>query len=102
MVNEFVGDGVMALSGLESNVDIGCRKANTAARAMRDRPEYLNRTPAVELNEPLRIGIHAGPVILGKMGNAQAQDGRLEILILIGVLQPEEVEQVGGAQDQIG
>ena len=72
VVNEFVGDGVMALFGLESDVETGCRQAMAAARAMFERLEHLNRTLAAEFNEPLRIGIgiHAGPVILGEMGYA--------------------------------
>jgi adenylate cyclase len=72
VVNEFVGDGVMALFGLDSDVETGCRQAMAAARAMLDRLEHLNRTLAAELGEPLRIGIgiHAGPVILGEMGYA--------------------------------
>jgi len=72
VVNEFVGDGVMALFGLDSEVDTGCRQAMAAARGMFDRLEHLNRTLTAELNEPLRIGIgiHAGPVILGEMGYA--------------------------------
>jgi len=72
VVNEFVGDGVMALFGLNSEVETGCRQAMAAARAMLERLEHLNRTLAAELNEPLRIGIgiHSGPVILGEMGYA--------------------------------
>ncbi len=70
VVNEFVGDGVMALFGLDSEVETGCKQAMAAARAMLDRLGHLNRTLAAELSEPLRIGIgiHAGPVILGEMG----------------------------------
>jgi adenylate cyclase len=72
VVNEFVGDGVMALFGLDSDVDSGCRQALAAAHTMLERLEHLNRTLVHELNEPLRIGIgiHAGPVILGEMGYA--------------------------------
>jgi adenylate cyclase len=72
VVNEFVGDGVMALFGLDSDIETGCRQAMAAARAMLDRLGHLNRTLAAELGEPLRIGIgiHAGPVILGEMGYA--------------------------------
>jgi adenylate cyclase len=73
VVNEFVGDSVMALFGLDGDVDSGCRQAMAAARAMLERLEQLNRTLAAELDEPLRIGIgiHAGPVILGEMGYAK-------------------------------
>ena len=70
VVNEFVGDGVMALFGLDSDVETGCRQALVAARTMLDRLGHLNSTLAAELSEPLRvgIGIHAGSVILGEMG----------------------------------
>lgn len=70
VVNEFVGDSVMALFGLESDVETGCRQAAAAARAMLDRLEHLNRMLQHELREPLKIGIgiHAGPVIIGEMG----------------------------------
>ena len=72
VVNEFIGDGVMALFGLDSDVETGCRQAITAAGVMLERLGHLNRTLAAELSEPLRvgIGIHAGPVILGEMGYA--------------------------------
>jgi adenylate cyclase len=70
VVNEFVGDSVMALFGLESDVETGCRQAAAAARSMLERLDHLNRTLHAELREPLRIGIgiHAGPVIVGEMG----------------------------------
>ena len=72
VVNEFVGDAVMALFGLDSDAETGCRQAMIAAHAMLERLEHLNRTLAAELSEPLRvgIGIHTGPVILGEMGYA--------------------------------
>jgi adenylate cyclase len=70
VVNEFVGDGVMALFGLESDLQTGCRQAAAAARAMLERLDNLNRMLQAELREPLKIGIgiHAGPVIIGEMG----------------------------------
>ena len=48
VVNEFVGDGVMALFGLDSDVDAGCRHAMAAARAILERLEHLNRTLVAE------------------------------------------------------
>ena len=70
VVNEFVGDSIMALFGLETDIETACRQAATAAHAMLERLEQLNRALAAELREPLRIGIgvHAGPVIVGEMG----------------------------------
>ncbi|MDP6352175.1 MAG: adenylate/guanylate cyclase domain-containing protein [Alphaproteobacteria bacterium] len=70
VVNEFVGDGIMALFGLDSGLSEGCRDAIRAARLMAERLDRLNESLGAELAEPLRIGIgiHSGPVIVGEMG----------------------------------
>ncbi len=73
-VDKFIGDGVMALFGISSGPERGCRDALAAARAMADELDALNRSMASELDEPLSmgIGIHTGPVIVGEMGYAHA------------------------------
>ena len=69
-VDKFIGDGVMALFGLEGGVTAGCRSALLAARGMSERLAVLNGSLAAELDGPLRlgIGVHRGPVIVGEMG----------------------------------
>ena len=69
-VDKFIGDGVMALFGIESGPQAGCREALAAARLMSQRLGELNRSLRAELDQPLRIGIgiHAGPTIVGEMG----------------------------------
>jgi len=69
-VDKFVGDGIMALFGVEEGVGPGCRAALAAARLMSERLIELNEALSAELAEPLRIGIglHAGPAIVGEMG----------------------------------
>lgn len=66
----FIGDGLMALYGLESGVEAGCREAIKGAVEMLKRLEVLNRGLEFELGRPLRIGIgiHSGDVIVGDMG----------------------------------
>ncbi len=73
-VDKFIGDGVMALFGLEVDSGRGCRDALAAARGMALALTKLNETLANDLTEPLRIGIgiHAGTVIVGEMGHGRA------------------------------
>jgi len=73
-VDKFIGDGVMALFGIESGARAGCREALAAARLMSDRLGELNLSLRGELDRPLRIGIgiHCGPVIVGEMGYGSA------------------------------
>lgn len=70
VTNQFTGDGVMALFGLEEGAAAGCRQAVVAARAMVQGMAALNADLAGELPGPLRIGIgiHAGPAVVGQMG----------------------------------
>jgi adenylate cyclase len=69
-VDKFIGDGVMALFGIEAGAEAGCRQALAAAQLMSERLAELNLALRVELDRPLRIGIgvHCGPVIVGEMG----------------------------------
>jgi adenylate cyclase len=73
-VDKFIGDGVMALFGIESSPRTGCREALAAARLMSERLGELNLSLRAELDGPLRIGIgiHCGPVIVGEMGYGSA------------------------------
>ena len=73
-VDKFIGDGVMALFGVDRPVEAGCRDALAAARRMIERLAELNKALENDLDRPLRIGIgiHSGPVILGEMGYGRA------------------------------
>jgi adenylate cyclase len=73
-VDKFIGDGVMALFGIESGTQAGCREALAATRLMSERLGELNLSLQAELDRPLRIGIgiHCGPVIVGEMGYGNA------------------------------
>jgi adenylate cyclase len=73
-VDKFIGDGVMALFGIERGAQAGCREALAAARLMSERIPELNASLQAELDRPLRIGIgiHCGPTIVGEMGYGNA------------------------------
>ena len=75
VINQFVGDGVMALFGVEEGPGEGCRRALAAARAIVDALDGMSETLAGELEQPLRVGIgvHAGPTVVGQMGRGVAK-----------------------------
>ena len=70
VTNQFTGDGVMALFGIDDGPAVGSRQALAAAQAMVEGMARLNAELAGELKAPLRIGIgiHAGPGVVGWMG----------------------------------
>jgi adenylate cyclase len=70
IVDKFIGDGVMALFGVDSSAELGCREAIAAAHVMVKEIEVLSRGLAAELPVPLKIGIgiHSGPAVVGRMG----------------------------------
>lgn len=69
-IDKFIGDGIMALFGVNGDPDEGARQAVAAAREMARRLVDLNESLAGDLETPLRIGIglHLGPAIVGEMG----------------------------------
>lgn len=69
-IDKFIGDGIMALFGIDRGIEVGARNAITAARLMGENLERLNESLAADLDEPLRIGIgiHGGPAIVGELG----------------------------------
>jgi adenylate cyclase len=70
VANQFTGDGVMALFGVDVSPEVGCRQALEAAVLLHRRIAELSHAMAAELDAPLRIGvgIHVGPAVVGRMG----------------------------------
>lgn len=75
IANQFTGDGIMALFGIETGLQEGCRQALVAAQAMVIGIDGINQDLKGELQWPLRlgIGIHAGPAVVGYMGHGMAK-----------------------------
>lgn len=73
-LDKFIGDGVMALFGIEEGADEGCRRALNAAQHMAAALAKLNEALQVDLGQTLKlgIGIHCGPAIVGEMGHGDA------------------------------
>ena len=74
-IDKFLGDGFMALFGVDGSAEKGARSALEAAQAMMQELGALNERLASDLDEPLRmgIGVHTGSVILGDMGYGNAR-----------------------------
>ena len=74
-IDKFLGDGFMALFGLDTTPQEGALHAIQAAAAMQRELETLNNQLESELDKPLRmgIGIHTGSVVLGEMGHGAAR-----------------------------
>src|SRR6478735_2212240 len=68
--NQFVGDGLLALFGLDVDPATACRQAMRAAAMVASNVEYMNHEFSSELQEPIQfgMGIHGGEVIIGDIG----------------------------------
>lgn len=74
IANQFTGDGVMALFGVQASPQAASRQALVAAGAMVHGLAGLSQSLSEELDAPLRlgIGIHTGPAVVGRMGRGVA------------------------------
>ena len=68
--NQFIGDSVMALFGLETDTVTAARQALAAVEAIERRMAAVNDSLAAEFRRPLDfgIGIHAGTAAVGTVG----------------------------------
>ena len=73
-IDKFIGDGVLALFGLNTTPQEAARQALDAALRIKAGLARLNEDYASEFEHPLRIAmsLHAGPAIVGQMGYGQA------------------------------
>jgi adenylate cyclase len=69
-VNQYLGDGLLALFGIETSPHLACRQALEAAAMVATNVEHLNHQLADADRPPIRfgIGINGGEVIVGEIG----------------------------------
>ena len=68
--NQFVGDGILALFGLDASPSIACSQAINSIGKIAANVAQLNRDLAGDLREPIQygIGLNGGNVIIGDIG----------------------------------
>jgi adenylate cyclase len=76
-VDKFMGDGIMAIFGMDKTAKEGAIEALQAARAMGGVLDALNQSLHEELRGKLEmgIGLHSGTAILGRIGAAGRSSG---------------------------
>ncbi|PTW63031.1 adenylate cyclase [Breoghania corrubedonensis] len=72
MIDKVMGDGIMALFGVETGREEGARQALAAVLGLAGALERVNADLTAQLEAPLRlgVGVHTGPAILGRIGLA--------------------------------
>jgi adenylate cyclase len=72
--NQYLGDGLLALFGLDTDPATACRQALNAAAMVAGNVDHLNSVFADAERDPIRfgIGMHAGEVIVGDIGYRDA------------------------------
>jgi adenylate cyclase len=75
-IDKFLGDGLLAVFGEKTGVEIGCRQALRTARAIDLALDHVNAKLEDELGRALRvgIGIDAGLLVLGRIGFGESVD----------------------------
>jgi len=76
-VDKFMGDGMMALFGLDSTPIEACRDALSAAVNTLKASENVSRILTQHIDEPIKIGIgiHIGTAVVGRIGKTIDQVG---------------------------
>lgn len=75
-VDKFIGDGIMAIFGMDSSPETGARQALAASRRIEAVMRALDAEKGPQFRDPIRLGIglHLGPAILGRIGAAGTED----------------------------
>ena len=68
--NQFIGDGLLAMFGVDCDPEPACRRALLASAGIAAAIDGLNRSLAADLERPIRfgIGMHGGSAVVGEIG----------------------------------
>jgi adenylate cyclase len=68
--NQFLGDGVLAIFGLQTDPTTACRQALDALPLVAANVSHLNAAIAQQVIKPIRfgIGLHCGRTVMGEIG----------------------------------
>lgn len=72
--NQFIGDGLLTMFGIDCDPDEACRRAARAVVQIADNVAALNEIMRLEWNEPIRfgIGVAGGEAIVGRVGYGES------------------------------
>ncbi|WP_208986003.1 adenylate/guanylate cyclase domain-containing protein [Labrenzia sp. OB1] len=84
-VDKFIGDGIMAIFGMDCDAETGARQALKASKRIEAVMAALEAEKGPQFKDPIRLGIglHLGPAILGRIG-AAGTDGTRGGLTALG------------------
>jgi adenylate cyclase len=70
-IDKYMGDGLLAVFGRDTGVEIGCRQALQAARKIDFALDQINQDLKSELRKDLDVamGLHVGPLVIGRIGH---------------------------------
>lgn len=71
-IDKYMGDGLLAVFGRDTDVVTACRQALNAARKIDWALDQVNQDMRAEIGKPLEVamGLHVGPLVIGRIGHA--------------------------------
>ncbi len=71
-IDKYMGDGLLAVFGRDTDPATGCRQALNAARKIDWALDQVNQDLRAENGHPLEVamGLHVGPLVIGRIGHS--------------------------------